>query len=198
MSLDAVATIKTTLVIGAMLGAALFLQSTTYKRLSQRDPVEQRAAEKKAMYDLIHKNDPTPGTAKSPKIYNTPYQAEIRQRAGLPADATGLEDAINDTATKHIMESNADPAADERAQRMEQALIALQELDKERYQVMVWPQENVDQLCKKHPDGDYGCKMYRRDFAADKPAREQKEQAFLKQEQAVVDNLKSAYAAFIQ
>ncbi len=137
----------------------------------------------------------TPGTA-TQKIYNTPYQAEIRQRAGLPADGTGLREAIADATSSHIMNDKADPVIYERAQRMNKALTRLRELENMRYQVMVWPEENLEQLCRRHPDGEYGCKMYRRDFEAEKPSREKKELEFLEKEKVVVDELKAAYAEF--
>jgi hypothetical protein len=137
----------------------------------------------------------TPGTA-TQKIYNTPYQAEIRQRAGLPADATDLADKVTGATYTHIMASSSDTVAYGRAQRMEQALTRLRELENMRYQVMVWPEENLEQLCRRHPDGEYGCEMYRRDFEAEKPSREKKELEFLEKEKVVVDELRAAYAEF--
>lgn len=193
--LDPVATLKTALVIGAMLGMALFIQSKTYRTLTRPSPAAQHALDLKKRDALINKEAPK---AADGNDFAQPgaYPSEIRRRAGLPADDTGLREAIAHARAVHILRDDSDQGIYERAQIMEKALQAIHTLEGERYQVMVWPAENLEQLCRRHPDGEYGCEMYRRDFEAEKPSREKKERAFLEKEKAVVDELRAAYAEF--
>lgn len=193
--LDPVATLKTALVIGAMVGMALFIQSETYKTLTRPSPAAQHALDLKKRDALIHKE--VPKTADGNDFAQPgAYLSEIRRRAGLPADDTGLREAIAHARAIRILHDDSDQDAGNGAVRMERALDGAAMLEGERYQVMVWPAENLEQLCRRHPDGEYGCEMYRRDFDAEKPSREKKERAFLEKERAVVDELRAAYAEF--
>lgn len=193
--LDPVAILKTALVIGAMLGMALFIQSQTYRTLTQPSPAELYALDRTNRDALIHKDVPKPADGED---FAQPgaYPSEIRRRAGLPSDDRGLREAIAHARAVHILRDNSDQGAFERAQIMEKALQALKTLEGQRYQVMVWPEENLEQLCRRHPDGEYGCKMYRRDFESEKPSREKKELEFLEKEKVVVEELRAAYAVF--